>query len=149
MSQLKLESLLTELNEKRSKGGESLCFYHNSPWGEGERPAGTENPLIDRELGTGGGSEVRVKQADSDRLQLGQSLFYISVAVSRANHFCIDICPKSIVCLMMVAGFIQDTTELKKGCLMVVAVRIKLNLKKHQESLHSQPSHIFPGDYFH
>lgn len=66
---------------------------------------------------------VRIKQADSDRLQLAQSVFHVSVAIDRANHFCIDTCPKSNVGLMMVAGFPQDAIELRNVCLMMAAAK--------------------------
>ena len=50
-------------------------------------------------------------------------MFYIGVAINRANDFCIDTCPKPNVCLMMAAGFTQDAVQLKNVCLMMMAAK--------------------------
>lgn len=81
---------------------------------------GTESFLWWTGDSRGGEDEVRLRQADS-WTWLVMSLLYGSVTINRENHFCIDMCPKSHVCLMMVAGFTQDAVEPKNVCLVMVA----------------------------
>lgn len=123
-----------------SKAGWEPAFLPKQPLGS--RRKTSEN--WEFSLMAGRGCEGKIKQAYLDRLKLVQSLFYICVAIDRANRFCIDLCPISNVCLMMVADFTQ-ATELKKGCLIAVAIKLRWNWTwKNVNRVYIHSSPIFP-----